>query len=214
MNFGRSFQFVFEDSDWFKKIGIMALVNLIPIVGQLVLLGWGAEIIRRTTRGADVPLPDLDFGEQLGDGFKLAVVGIVYSLPASILFIIMSVVSGIAIGMDNDASMAISMMSYICLGGVALIYSIAIGLLMPAAYANTAVKGSIGDGLRVGEVFGYFKKNIGSYLLVFLGSILAGLGASLVGGIACGIGVLLTTIYANAIIMQLTGQAYKISIES
>ena len=133
MNFGRSFQFVFEDSDWLKKIGIMALVNLIPIIGQLVLLGWGAEIIRRTTNGTDLPLPDLDFGEQLKSGFKLAVVGFVYSLPLSVLLIVMSVVSGIAVGMDNDATPIISMLSILCFGGLALIYFIVMIVLLPSS---------------------------------------------------------------------------------
>ena len=214
MDFGRSFQFVFEDTDWLKKIAIMALVNLIPVVGQLVLLGWGAEIIRRTTNGTDLPLPDLDFGEQLGVGFRLAVVGFVYSLPLLVLLIIMFAVSGIAIGMDNDASSIISIMSFLCFGGLAIIYSIAMFLILPAAYANSTMKGSISDGLRIGEVFGYVKNNFGAYLIVFLGFLLAVIGASLIGVIACFIGVFFTTIYANAIIMHLTGQAYKLSIEA
>ena len=76
------------------------------------------------------------------------------------------------------------------------------------------MKGSISDGLRIGEIFGYVKNNIGAYLFVLLGNLLAMVGASIIGGIACGIGLFFTTIYANAIIMHLTGQAYKLSIEA
>jgi uncharacterized membrane protein len=40
MDFGRAFSFVFEDPDWLKKVAIAGLVMLIPVIGQLVVLGW------------------------------------------------------------------------------------------------------------------------------------------------------------------------------
>ena len=209
MDFGRSFSFVFEDSDWLKKIGLMALVTLIPIVGQLVLIGWGIEIIRRVVRGNDLPLPDLDFGEQLADGFKVFVIGLVYSLPIIVLSLIMGGLTAIAANvMDYDTAQIIGGIVSLCFGLLIFIYSIALALIMPAAYANFAMKGNIADGLRLGELFGYVKNNIGGYLIVLLGSIVAGIVASL-GTIACGVGVLLTTVYANAMMMHLYGQAYQ-----
>lgn len=50
MDFGSSFSFVFKDPDWVKKLLIMGLVTLIPVLGQLVLMGWMAEVLRRTAR--------------------------------------------------------------------------------------------------------------------------------------------------------------------
>jgi hypothetical protein len=212
MDFGRSFQFVFEDSDWLKKIGLMALVSLIPIVGQLVLIGWGAEIIRRVVRGTDTPLPELDFGEQLADGFKLFVIALVYSLPITVLSMIMGGITALAVNvMDYDTAQIVGGIVSLCFGLVIFVYSIVLALILPAAYGNFAMKGSIADGLKVGELFGYVKNNIGAYLIVLVGSIVAGIVASL-GAIACGIGILLTTVFANAMMMHLYGQAYKKSI--
>jgi hypothetical protein len=209
MDFGRTFSFVFEDSDWFKKIGILALVSLIPVIGQFVLLGWGAEIIRRVVRGADVPLPDLDFGAQLSDGFKLFIVCLVYSLPILIISLILGVVSGVAASaLDSDTAGIIVSLSMLCLGLVIFVLSILMAFLIPAATANYAIKGNIGDGLRIGEVFGLVKNNFSAYLIVFLGMIVASFVSGL-GSIACGIGVLLTTVYATAMMMHFYGQAYK-----
>jgi hypothetical protein len=201
MEFGRSFSYVFEDSDWFKKIAIMALVALIPVLGQFVLMGWGAEIVRRVVRGADVPIPELDFGAQLSDGFKLFVVSLVYSLPIIVIALVMGIVMGVS-------AQTITMISSICFGLINVVLGILIAFLVPAAFANFAVKGNISDGLRIGEVFGLVKNNLSAYLLVFVGIIIASFVASL-GSIACGIGVLLTAVYANAIMMHLYGQAYK-----
>lgn len=209
MDFGRSFSFVFEDSEWFKKIAILALVSLIPILGQLVLLGWGAEIIRRVVSGADTPIPELDFGKQLGDGFKLFVVGLVYSLPIIAVSLVMGIITGVASSvLDYDTGNTIAAISSVCLGLVNVVLGILLAFVLPAAFGNFAIKGTIGDGLRLGEVFGYVKNNLSAYLLVFVGVIVAGFVSSL-GTIACGIGVLLTTVYGNAMMMHLYGQAYK-----
>jgi hypothetical protein len=51
------------------------------------------------------------------------------------------------------------------------------------------------------------KANIGAYFIVLLGIICAGLVSSL-GFIACIIGIIFTTAYANAVIGHLYGQAY------
>lgn len=209
MDFGRSFSFVFEDSDWFKKIAIMALVTLIPIIGQLVLIGWGAEIIRRVVRGADTPIPELDFGAQLADGFKLFVVSLVYSLPIIAVSLVVGIISGVAGSvLDSDTANIIISISSICLGLVNFILGILMAFIIPAAMANYAIKGTIGDGLRIGEVFGLVKNNLSAYLLVVLGTIVASFVSSL-GTIACIIGVFLTAVYATAIMMHLYGQAYK-----
>ena len=80
MNFGQAFTYVFEDPDWAKKLLIPALVSLIPIIGQLVVLGWMLEVTRRVIQQNPRPLPELDFGRQLGEGFKGFIIGLVYAL--------------------------------------------------------------------------------------------------------------------------------------
>jgi len=82
MEFGRAFTYAFEDTDWLKKVGIAALVFLIPIVGGIIVMGWALEITRRVINDDPQPLPDWsDFGGYLGKGFKAFVVSLVYALP-------------------------------------------------------------------------------------------------------------------------------------
>ena len=92
MEFGKAFSFVFEDPDWFKKIAIAALVGLIPVVGQFVLIGWALETAKRVIRQDPNPLADLDFGSQLGLGFQSFLVGLVYAIPAFLIYIPMFVI--------------------------------------------------------------------------------------------------------------------------
>ena len=215
MDFGSSFSFVFKDPDWVKKLLIMGPVTLIPVLGQLVLMGWMAEVLRRTAQGNLEPrLPDLDFGKQLGDGFKFFVVALVYSIPILIIYIPFAILVAVVTessSSSSDAILTAVSIASICVAIFAILYGIVMALLIPAAYARTAIHGSISAGLKFGEVFQMVRANLGAYFMVFLGSIAASFVASL-GSIACGVGVLLTVPFSQAMLGHLIGQAYHKSV--
>jgi hypothetical protein len=204
MDFGKAFAFVFEDDEWIKKILLAGLISLIPVVGQLFLMGWGLEISRRVITKEFTLLPDIDFGDYIGKGFKLFVVSLVYSVPAIILSILISIVS--AVFYETDIQF-IGFLFIALFGLLLLVYSVLLIVIIPAAMANLAAKGSIGDALRLGEVFGLLKKAPGAFLMVVLGELIAGAIAPL-GGIAFGIGAFLTATYALTLVSHLIGQAY------
>ena len=51
MNIVKALTYVFDDPDFIKKIGIAALMALIPVSGAIILLGGMIEITRRVGRG-------------------------------------------------------------------------------------------------------------------------------------------------------------------
>lgn len=55
MDFGLAFSYVFKDRDWLKKISILALVSLIPILGQIVVYGWMMNIAKRVMNHDPAP---------------------------------------------------------------------------------------------------------------------------------------------------------------
>ena len=58
MDIGGAFSYVFEDEDWIVKILLGAAILLIPIFGQLALVGYGIAILRNVKAGKPQPLPD------------------------------------------------------------------------------------------------------------------------------------------------------------
>jgi hypothetical protein len=214
MEFGTPFSFPFKDPDWFKKLIIMGVVTLIPIVGQIVLLGWSLQIARRVINNDPNPLPSLDFGAQLGLGFKTWVVSLVYAIPLIILTLPIYVIPpiGVAVGMDADTLNYLTIgISCLC-GGIAFIYAIIMALMMMAAQGRLAATDALGSAFKIGEIFGMVKAAPVAYLLAIVGFIIAGIVSSL-GSIACGIGVLLTVPFGQAIIGHFLGQAYKQAAE-
>jgi Protein of unknown function (DUF4013) len=220
MQFGRAFSFVFEDPDWLKKVGIAALVSLIPLVGQIFLIGWGIEVMRRVIAREAVPLPDWnDFSGHLLRGLKAAVVYLVYSLPMILFGFCMwagMMGSTLLLAGDNSngeaATIAVAVVAS-AVGCLMLIYGLLMAFLLPAGLARMATTGNLGDAFRIGEVFKLVRAAPGPYVLAILGSILAGIIGSL-GSIACGIGAVFTGAYAGAITGHLYGQAYLAAREA
>lgn len=210
MNFGQAFTYVFEDPDWAKKVLIPALIAIIPIVGQIFLLGWMLDITRRVIQRNPRPLPELDFGRQLVDGLKGFVIGFVYALPILILEIPIIIVSSSMSTQNFDtnttAGPLVAIVS-VCCGGLILLYALLMAFFLPAALGNYAASGNLTAGFRFREIFGLLRAAPGAYLLTLLGVIVAGFISGL-GSIACVIGVFATLAYAQAIMGHLYGQAY------
>lgn len=208
MDFGKAFSFVFDDEEWIQKILVGGLISLIPVVGQFVVVGWGFEVTKRVIEGSPEPLPDWsEFGEYLVNGFLVAVVGFVYSLPLILISgCSFSVFPFLGNGSEDAVAAFVSIVA-VCISCFSGLYGILLGLVLPAAVGNYAAEGEFGAAFRFGKVFKLVRNNVGPYVIVLLGSLLSGLVASL-GTIACVIGVLFTSAYALLVNGHLTGQAY------
>ncbi|HIP95815.1 MAG TPA: DUF4013 domain-containing protein [Anaerolineae bacterium] len=95
-----------------------------------------------------------------------------------------------------------------CVQCVNLLYSIALMVFLPAILAKYAETEELGAAFRFGEIFSLVKDNIGTYLLVLVINLLAGVITNL-GVLACGVGVLFTMFYAMLVNAYAYGQAYR-----
>lgn len=214
MNFGRAFSYVTEDPEWLKKVGIAALIMIIPILGQIIIIGWALEITRRVINHEPEMLPDWsNFSDYLSKGFQGFVISFVYLLPVFLVSGCMQSFGPIVsmIGDNRDAAQAIasviSILS-ICFSCFIFLYDVVIGFILPAALGNFAATGEIGAGFRFAEIFGLVRAAPGPYFIALLGGLVSGIIGSL-GLIVCFIGVLFTLAYAYAVDAHFWGQAYN-----
>ncbi len=215
MDLGRAFSYVFEDQDWIKKVGIAALAMIIPILGQIAVLGWGLEVTRRVIRQEAVPLPGWeDPTSHFMRGLQAFGIGLLYALPLILISGCLGTFSAIAANPDvvgdqaaGALSVVISMVS-ICLNCFTFIYSLLMQMMLAAAYAKMVDEGEFGAGLRFGEIFAMVRSATGPYLMVLLGGIATSFLA-MIGMVACFVGILFTSALAMAINGHLYGQAYN-----
>jgi hypothetical protein len=214
MEYGKAFTFPQQDPDWVKKWGIAGAISLIPIIGQLLVAGYGVEITRRVINDEPHPLPDWsDFGGFLRKGFGVLVVALVYMLPLIVIAICAAVPAAIFGAMqgnsNSDTAGQIGGLIGACLGCFGVVYGLVAGLVLQAALGRYAATDRIGAALRVGEVFGMVRAKPGMYLIVLLLSALAQSLLTSLGSIACVIGALWGGAYAAFIAAHLIGQAYR-----
>jgi hypothetical protein len=217
MEYGRAIAFAFEDPDWLKKIGIAALVLLIPLVGPIVVMGWGLEITRRVINLDPSPLPGWDdFGSYLSKGFQAFVVSLVYILPLLLVvgcgqLVAFGSTAALGNNMDSDTAGLLFTAVGVCSGCLAVILGIAAGLFVPAALGRLAETGQLGAALRFNEVFAIFRAAPGPYILSILVVALAAMVLSPIGTLVCGVGALVTSAVISVFSSHLYGQAYNIA---
>ena len=208
MNFGKAFTFIFDDERWFDKLIVPILVSLIPVVGGLAFTGYILRTIKNVIQNEVNPLPDFEFGEDLSRGFRLFLIGLVYSLP------IMLVVGLALIPMlrlnSNESLSALAVIFLVLALLLMIAYSLFLTLIQPIMTANFAVKDTFASGFELGKFFKRLGNNFAAWLIVYAGIFLAGI-ISPVGSILFFVGVLLTTAYSQLMVAHLTGQAYLAS---
>lgn len=216
MNFGLAFSYAFQDTDWMKKVGIAAAVMLIPVIGPIILGGWGLEITRRVINDDPTPLPGWeDFGSYVSKGFQSFVVSLAYLLPFILLIAcgqVFTILPAVLMGESNpDAAGGLMVAIMSCVYCFAFLFALAGSIFIPAALGNLAATGELGAAFRFGEVVGLLRAAVGPYILSVLLVALAASLLSPIGSALCGIGVLLTSAYLASVSGHLYGQAYKIA---
>lgn len=205
MDFSLSFSFPFQDEGWVKKIVLTAVISLIPIIGQLALIGWLVELTRRVIRGDAEPLPDwADFGGILVLGLKMFAIGFVYAIPLMFMTIPMAIFDALV---DSDSAVALYTIVTLCFSCFALIYGLALAFFIPAAVGELAATDNLGAAINPTNIIAHVRAAPSAYLLAFLGTIVAGFLSGF-GIILCFVGVILTAVYASAVQGHLYGQAY------
>lgn len=183
MKFWKPFTFIFEDPDWMKKIGKLALVSFASIViffgwifVAFVYMGVFVDLIRKVINKEKVVIPDLDVRNQFKSGFKLWVINLVYSLPVvavSIFASILSVIAGIAGLKGSEIVGVLFMIANVCLYLLMGLYGLVYALITPEILSRFAVHGTIKSGLELKSIFKTVFSHLGSYIVALLGAVVA-----------------------------------------
>ena len=206
MNFTKAFTYIFDDQRWLEKLIKPLLVTLIPIIGWMVAAGYLLRVTRNVTEQKVEPLPELEFGEDLGRGFKVFVANLLYGLPIFLISLLLFLPLALT---ENSSAMTGFAIFLAILGGfVILVYALFMAIIMPVVNANLAVKERIGAAFEFKKFFGMLRNNFKAWLIVMGGVLLCSAIIAPIGGIVLAIGAIVTGFYSQLIVAHLTGQAY------
>jgi hypothetical protein len=202
MNIERSLRFHFDDQDWLKNLLIGGLVGSIPIVG-LAMQGYALRALKNITQERETPLPDWgEFGDYFIKGLLATLGQLIYSLPIILVACLFGVIEG---ARNADAPSVFT----ICFGCLSGLYGLLVGILAPAALTKYAITEEFAVFFRFGELLRYISANLGNYIIALLVGVLLAIAASIVGGLFCGIGIILTMPWYMLAWSHLLAQVYK-----
>jgi hypothetical protein len=169
VDFGRAFQFFFEDPEWQKKTLMGSLFALLTmfIIGAPFLAGYGMAVVRRTARGEAYPLPEWDdYGKFFMDGLQMIGLYLVHLFGALLLpgaiGCLTAVVGGAAGGDAGGGLAGMGMMLAILL---AFLLMLPVLVYFPAAYIRMTVLERFSAGFEVRENIELIKRGPGNYFI-------------------------------------------------
>jgi hypothetical protein len=214
-NVGNSFSLPFRSPNWFGTFALMGLIGIIPILGQMALLGWTLTLLDNYRRGVvDLPPPGFQY---LGRGINLFLVLLVYGVVLAVilgvplvLLLAGSVATAVTTNDSNAFASSLAGSGFSAFAGVIQLVSLVANLLYPAVIVATE-RGGIAGGLNVASVFRLasvkWSNTIIAGLLVYVGFFLGGLGI-----IACCVGIIFTLPYGYAVLAGVV-RYYEASLE-
>lgn len=228
MNIGKSFSFVFDDQNWISKLGLGALITLIPIL-NLSWSGYMVGIIRNVMNGAPNPLPTWDdLGKKFMDGLLLTVASLVYALPIIVVFCLplsFMIVPAILAGESDmqgiaEAIAGLGTALFVCLLCLFVVYALALSVIYPAILVIFAREGTFASCFKFREVISLISKNTTPFItawavnigLSFVISFVIGIAQTVLNFIPClgQIASIVITfgviVYATAVYAHLFGQ--------
>jgi hypothetical protein len=177
MEIGKAFTFVTSEEDWIKKIaigGVLILINFIPIIPMMLMFGYQIKVAKNVIRGDEHPLPEWEeWGQLFIDGAVVWVAVFLYALPAILMTLCASLVIVFGAGSNGNEGNTVALGGGVILACLAILFILALLLIMPAVFVQYARTGEFGPLFRVGEVIGIARDNVGDIILAMVATIIA-----------------------------------------
>lgn len=177
MDIGQSFAYITEDEKWVQKLGVGALIGIIPIA-NFAAFGYQVQIARNVWRGEERPLPTWDdFSKFFVDGLRIIAAMFVYMLPLFLVYgLIMGGIFTYAFTVDpavmNSSSgstdpffgtmMIVMSLSMLCI----MPYILLIWILYPMFFMQIARRGSVKACFDIREMWTLVRAQPVNYLIV------------------------------------------------
>ena len=224
MDAEKSFTYPFEDDQWLSKLGLGAIISIVPIL-NFAWSGYLVDIIRNVMDHDPKPLPTWDdLGKKLSDGLILFGAGLVYALPILLVFglpLSLAAFSGLVSGNNNmqDVGRMLTETGSVLFFGllcVLVLYGMVLSIVYPAVLVLFARERTFASCFRLREAYELISRNAGPFFTAWALSMAAGLAVGLVSGfvnllvgwvpcigwiiglvLSLGSGVYMTAIYAH-----------------
>jgi len=195
------------EAPWPSALLAMALL-FVPVLGQLVLAGYQAEVMQRLARRDPNPMPKLegkDIMPLLQRGLSSFVVEMAFGLVTMVPLFALFIAGVFASRQSPDAFVALQL-------AFVAIFFIAYIVLAPiknAMLTRASLTEDLRASFRMRAIFEYAKKTWGTVLVAYVALYAIGIGLYLVGMLACFVGAYLALVFGQIAMAHLRWQIYE-----
>lgn len=215
-----AFKFLFKGGNALNNILLGAVMNLIPIVGPIMLMGWHCEILQRLIKRHPNPIPKLamdDFGYFLGRGLAPFVIVLITTVPLVFisLFVMFVVSFGVALFAGAVEQQGGEPSPLMVLGGFGIpflaffAFSILFNVLLMAALTRAELTEDIGMSLDFGKIWAYARATWKDVLISYLVFLPLTFAAVFAGMLVFFVGVYAAVIIIMVAYLHLRWQIYE-----
>ncbi len=186
MDIGRAIGVPFRDPEWMDRAVLAGVWYLVPFLG-LVLAGYSLDYMRWVANGRELPLPDWSqFGRYWVRGLLVGIGALVYALPGIFLIAVGIFPFIPAIFSESGTAMMAALGSMCFVYAMAAIYLIAAYVFVGALVVHYAMSESFSAFFEVSEVWGKIRDNAAEYFTALGMTIVLGMAAGTLIGVAMG----------------------------
>jgi len=223
VKYGDAFKLFFRDANWVHNAMVAVVFLIIPLVGPGSMLGWHCEIARRLVRhgrgeAVDGVIPRLEFADLvrwLERGITPFIAQMIASFPVSIVGGMLSAFAMVlvSIGAANRA------MGLVIVGGVLFALGLLALIVLSMAVVNAFVTraeltGDLSKTLDVSAVWSYLKATFWPAVLANVVVLLIAIPLSLLGLIACFVGMFVVSVAIGVASVSIRVQIYQRYLEA
>lgn len=162
MDVARPFKAVFSDPEWFKKLILLGLIGLVPIV-NFATYGYLLAYQRSVAEGRDERLPSWsEFGEHFRLGLYVIGATLVYMLPVFLIITII-IIGAIGVGAGGEDMVPFAVCGAIVLGLMVFVLAVGVSILFPGLQTHFNYHREFGAFFRIGETWERVKGAMGTY---------------------------------------------------
>lgn len=214
-----AFRFLFDGGNVLNNVLFGAVMNFIPIVGPIMLMGWQCEILQRLLKRHPNPIPKLtmdDFGYWLGRGLAPFVMVLIVTVPMVFLvvFVVLVLTFGMALfagasqqGGDPNPLFALAGVGLTFLTYLA--FMIAFSMLVTSILIRAELTEDIGQALNFQKIWAYVRATWKDVLVIQLVFIPFAFAAVLGGMILLFVGIYAAIIVIMVASLHLRWQVYE-----
>ncbi|HKY62003.1 MAG TPA: DUF4013 domain-containing protein [bacterium] len=220
IQFIQAFRFLFDQPNALINILLAAVMQIIPIVGGIVLMGWYCEIIQRLIKRHPSPIPKLDFGDfvyWLGRGVVPFLVVFLLTLPLTlvIMVVVFAGMFGGGILMASLQRSGAEPSPLFLFGGIGLMALIILAIILPmnvllmSALLRAELTEDFGKALQLGKIWNFACRTWKDFVVVYIVVTPVFLVMMFAGMLFLFVGMYLVIVMLNFTYLHLRWQIYE-----